>query len=85
MVTTVMDDDMYIPIPGLVCPECSAVVYSDYSRSYLREKAFVDGEVEVIHCGPADEQDKTTVDTHMNTVKLSTAQLDTIRNLLSKG
>jgi len=71
-----MDD--YISIL-LVCPECSAVLSCDYSRSYLREKALVDGEVEVIH---PNEQDKATVDMHMNTVKLDTAQLDTIRNRL---
>jgi hypothetical protein len=79
-----MDDDALILIPGLglVCPECSVVVQCEYSRSYLREKALVDGEVEVIHhCDTARER----MDFHMNTVKLNTTQLDKIRDVLSKG
>jgi hypothetical protein len=80
-----MDDDMHIPIPDLVCPQCSLVVHCHYSRSYLREKALVDCEVEVIHHCDAEKQGNRTVDFHMNTVKLNTTQLDRIRDLLSKG
>jgi hypothetical protein len=76
-----MDDDALIPIPGLLCPECSVVVNVCYSRSYLREKALVDGEVEVIHHDP----ERADGGFHMNTVKLNTTQLDRIRDLLSKG
>jgi len=77
-----MEDDAHILIPGLVCPECSVVVHCGYSRSYLREKALVDGEVEVIH---HYDVEKDPVSFHMNTVKLNTTQLDRIRDLLSKG
>ena len=77
-----MADDALIPIPGLVCPVCSVVVHCDYSRSYLREKALVDGEVEVFH---HEKEGSATVGFHMNTVKLNTTQLDRIRDLLSTG
>ena len=73
-----MDDDALIPISGLVCPKCSVVVHCDYSKSYLREKALVDGEVEVIHPCDADHEGNVTVGFHMNTVKLNTTQLDTV-------
>ena len=76
-----MDDHVYIPIPGLICPECSVVVRSCYSRSYLREKALIDGEIEVIHYCSAEREG---TDFHMNTVKLNTTQLDRIKDLLSK-
>jgi len=78
-----MDDDAFIAISGLVCPECSVVVHCDYSRLYLREKALVDGEVEVIH--HCEDKDNVTVGLHMNTVKLHTAQLDRIRDVLARG
>jgi hypothetical protein len=77
-----MDDDARIPVPGLVCPDCSVVVHCEYSKSYLREKALVDGEVEVIH---HRDDEKERAGFHMNTVKLSATQLHRIRNLLSKG
>jgi hypothetical protein len=77
-----MDDDARIPVPGLVCPVCSVVVHCEYSRSYLLEKALVDGEVEVIHY---HNDEKERVGFHMYTVKLNTTQLDRIRDLLSKG
>ena len=80
-----MDDDALIPIPGLVCPVCSVVVHCGYSRSYLREKALVDGEVEVFHHCDAEKEGGATVSFHMNTVKLNTTQLDRIRDLLSTG
>jgi hypothetical protein len=80
-----MDDGALIPIPGLVCPICSVVVHCDYSRSYLRDKALVDGEVEVIHHCDADKEGGATAGFHMNTVKLNTTQLDRIKDLLSKG
>jgi hypothetical protein len=75
-----MDDDALIPIGGNVCPECLVVVHCDYSRSYLREKALVDGEVEVIH-----HCDTGNAEFHMNTVTLNATQLDRIRDLLSKN
>jgi hypothetical protein len=71
------DDDVPIPI-GIVCPECSVVVHCDYSRSYLREKALLDGEVEVIH-----HLHTGNAEFHMNTVTFNTTQLDRIRDLLS--
>jgi hypothetical protein len=77
-----IDDDALIPIPGLVCPECSVVVQCEYSRSYLREKALVDGEVEVIH---HYDTEKERGGFHMNTVKLNATQLDKTRDVLSKG
>jgi hypothetical protein len=77
-----MDDEALIPVPGLVCPECRVVVRCEYSKSYLREKALVDGEVEVMHQG---EGEKEPVGFHLHTVKLNTSQLDTIRDLLSKS
>jgi hypothetical protein len=51
-----------------------------YSKSYLREKALVDGEVEVIH----HDADRADAGFHLNTVKLNTTQLDKVRDLLSK-
>ena len=80
-----MDDDTYISIPGLICPECSVGVHCDYSRSYLREKALIDGEVEVIHHCDAEREHTATVNFHMNTVQLNTVQLDRIRDLLSNA
>ena len=71
-----MDDDLYIPLPGLICPQCSVVVFCEYSKSYLRDKALVDCEVEVTH------HDPVTKEFHMNTVKLTPGQLDRIRTLL---
>ncbi len=76
-----MDDDVYIPIPGLICPECSVVVRCCYSKSYLRQKALIDGEVEVIHHRSADREGN---DFHMHTVKLNATELDGIKDLLSK-
>jgi hypothetical protein len=74
-----MDDGALIPVPGLVCPECLVVVHCEYSRSYLREKALIDGEVEVIH---HHNNEKERADFHMYTVQLNTTQLQRIRDLL---
>jgi hypothetical protein len=57
------------------------VVHCGYSRSYLRERALVDGELEVMHY----DAERADSGFHINTVKLNTTQLDTITDLLSKG
>jgi hypothetical protein len=69
------DPDMMYMIPDLVCPECSVVAHCDYSKSYLREQAVVDGEVQITH--------QTATDWHMHTIKLNATQLAHIRDLLS--